>query len=331
MPLNNTQYDEIMRGYDAIRAANQYASAKKKKEIYERIPELKTIDDQITTLIFSYARTSLLGDSNNSKNFEEQLKLLKAKKLALLADANYSSKDLEPIYTCALCKDTGYIDNKKCACFVKAATDLLYNQSNIKNLSRNETFNKFCFDYYPKDFFDENLENKINAYDNAINAVNICKKFVADFDSFASNILLYGDPGVGKTFLTNCIANELIKTSHSVIYLTSIELFDLMSKYKFSNNEDDMKMDTITECDLLIIDDLGTELVNSFTDSSLFYVINDRLLQKKSTIISTNFDIDGLYNKYSERVFSRIMHSYTPIKLFTDDIRLKNPSRNVLK
>ena len=161
----------------------------------------------------------------------------------------------------------------------------------------------------------------------------MAKEFTVKFDEEFSNILLYGDTGTGKTFLTNCIARELLNSTHSVIYLTAIELFDKLSKKDF--NKDYGKTDTydefdaeyLTECDLLIIDDLGTEMCNSYTASKLFYIINERLLRKKSVIISTNLSLRDIMDTYSERVFSRITSAYRFIKLFGDDIRVLKVTR----
>ena len=156
--------------------------------------------------------------------------------------------------------------------------------------------------------------------------VATCRGFVEKFDTEHGNLLFTGPTGVGKTFLTNCIAKELIDKYCSVIYLSANDLFEVFSKNRFEyHTEEEMKgmYQYILECDLLIIDDLGTELNNSFTSSQLFYCINERLNSQKSTIISTNLNMNQVADIYSERVLSRISNSYNIIKLFDDDIRLK--------
>ena len=132
---------------------------------------------------------------------------------------------------------------------------------------------------------------------------------------------------MGKTFLSNCIAKELLNAAFSVIYLTAIQLFDIFSHYTFENGDDagaeDDTLSLILSCDLLIIDDLGTELSNSFTNSKLFYCLNERFMQKKSILISTNLTLDKINQVYSERIFSRLSSNFTLLKFYGEDIRIK--------
>ena len=155
-------------------------------------------------------------------------------------------------------------------------------------------------------------------------AVAECERFIADFGTTSQNLLFYGNTGVGKTFFTNCIAKELLEKSYSVIYFTAFQLFDILSKGVFEKDADAIAAhQNIFDCDLLIIDDLGTELSNAFTVSQLFLCVNERILREKSTIISTNLNLVELRDLYSERTFSRISNNYNIIKLFGDDIRIQ--------
>ena len=161
------------------------------------------------------------------------------------------------------------------------------------------------------------------------NAHAVAHEFVDTFRDEFRNLFLYGDTGIGKTFLSNCIAKELIDKSFSVIYLTSYELFDTLAKSKFEKDDTAEALAShIFDCDLLIIDDLGTELANSFTVSQLFLCLNERLLRRKSTIISTNLSLESVVDIYSERTFSRITSNYTMLKLTGDDIRIKKKLMN---
>ena len=161
-------------------------------------------------------------------------------------------------------------------------------------------------------------------------AVAVAKEFVDTFEEEFCNLFFYGDTGVGKTFLSNCIAKELMDRSYSVIYLSSFELFDTLAKSKFGKDDTaDQMNEHILDCDLLIIDDLGTELANSFTVSQLFLCLNERILRRKSTIISTNLSLESLVQIYSERTFSRITSNYTMLKLTGDDIRIKKKLMNL--
>lgn len=156
--------------------------------------------------------------------------------------------------------------------------------------------------------------------------VGKCKEFAAGFPQNGRNLLFTGSTGVGKTFLTNCIAKELIDRYLSVIYLTSQDLFELLSRYKFGRDfqeDSEEAFRHVLECEMLIIDDLGTEVNNTFVSSQLFYCINERILRQKGTIISTNLSVGALQDMYSDRVTSRIMSHYAVIPLYGGDIRMK--------
>ena len=221
------------------------------------------------------------------------------------------------------CRDTGYINGtQKCACFKKAAVDLLYRQSNVEELLKAENFSQFSLDYYSDSL--TSTGTPLTSREAAAAALEKSQAFVRNFGSSFENLFFYGDTGVGKTFLSHCIARELIEQSFCVIYFTAFDLFDLFARYTFSSSEEAKDAHAnIFDCDLLIIDDLGTELTNSFVSSQLFLCINERILRKKSTIISTNLPLDRFMETYSERTFSRISSNYTIIKLFGNDIRIQ--------
>ncbi len=157
--------------------------------------------------------------------------------------------------------------------------------------------------------------------------IDICLSFVKSFDKSYDNLLFYGNPGSGKTFLTNCITKELLDTGHSVIYFTSTELFDTLATYIFRNNdasEDILQIhEDIFSCDLLVIDDLGTEMTNDFVISQLFLIINERNVRKKSTIISTNLSIGSLSQDYEDRIISRIIGNYRLLNPQIGDLRFR--------
>ncbi len=327
MAINNAQYDAIFRSFEQKQVHNRDLLDKRRKTVYNLIPELEKIHNSISLLSVSQARKLLNGDDNALQELKNELKRLTDRKSELLVSAGFPADYLEPIYECEDCKDTGYIGNKKCHCFQKAIIDLLYTQSNLKNILKVENFNTFSFAYYSDNHIDPVTGRSSLA--NIKNAYCIAQEFVTSFADEFRNLFLYGDTGVGKTFLSNCIAKELIDRSFSVIYLTSFELFDTLAKSKFEKEKAAESMcEHIFDCDLLIIDDLGTELANSFTISQLFLCLNERLLRRKSTIISTNLSLESLVDIYSERTFSRITSNYTMLKLTGDDIRIKKKLMN---
>lgn len=322
MPLNNSQYDSLIRQYNARQFHNQHIHEKRVAEVYAKAPQLEEIDHKISSTSVSCAHRLFDGDDSALDALKSRLAELRTQKADILAHLGYPADYLEPVYTCKDCKDTGYIDNKRCHCFIQSAIDLVYTQSNIKDVLARENFSKFSYDYYSGEQI--NPATGLSALETAQKAVAECQSFIQNFDSSFENLFFYGETGVGKTFLSNCVAKELLDSGHSVIYFTSFQLFDIFEKNTFKKESDAMAANqNIYDCDLLIIDDLGTELSNAFTTSQLFLCLNERMLRRKSTIISTNLNMSELAATYSERTCSRIFSSYTMIKLFGDDIRLK--------
>ena len=325
MQLKNFQYNKILREYDKRQLENRHELEERVKHIYSILPELKEIDDQIVSNSIQSAKLSLMGDDQSLNSLADRNLDLSMRKIEILTENGYPSNYLMPTYHCKDCKDTGYIENEKCYCFKQAIVDLLYSQSNIKGIMEQENFSTFRYDFYTDSYIEETTN--LTPLANIKKVVSSCKEYIDTFDSTYSNLLLYGNAGVGKTFLANCIAKELLDRSHTVIYLTAFKLFDILEKNKFNKDQEkseaNEQFEYILDCDLLIIDDLGTELNNSFVTSQLYLCINERHLRKKSTIISTNLSWDNLNTNYSERIFSRLASNYRLLKIVGDDIRIK--------
>lgn len=322
MALNNLQYNLILRTYEQKQLHTHNLLDEHYQTVYEQIPEFKKVKQSISELSVRQARKLLEGDDNALQELKVQIKALSERAEKLLLEGGFPADYLEPVYECRDCKDTGYIGNQKCHCFRKAVVDLLYTQSNLKEILQKENFDTFSFKYYSGNHTDPKTGTSSLA--NIKKAHAAALEFTNSFGREFHNLFLYGDTGVGKTFLSHCIAKDLIDKSYSVIYLSSFELFDTLAKSKFEKDEAaDQMNEYIFDCDLLIIDDLGTEMANSFTVSQLFLCLNERLLHKKATIISTNLSLESLVEIYSERTFSRITSNYTILKLTGDDIRIK--------
>lgn len=325
MQLKNFQYNKILREYDKRQLENRHELEERVKHIYSILPELKEIDDQIVSNSIQSAKLSLMGDDQSLNSLADRNLDLSMRKIEILTENGYPSNYLMPTYHCKDCKDTGYIENEKCHCFKQAIVDLLYSQSNIKGIMEQENFSTFRYDFYTDSYIEETTN--LTPLANIKKVVSSCIEYIDTFDSTYSNLLLYGNAGVGKTFLANCIAKELLDRSHTVIYLTAFQLFDILEKNKFNKDQEKSEANEqfayILDCDLLIIDDLGTELNNSFITSQLYLCINERHLRKKSTIISTNLSWDNLNTNYSERIFSRLASNYRLLKIVGDDIRIK--------
>lgn len=240
--------------------------------------------------------------------------------MAALASIGKPADYLDDIFTCPYCKDSGYVDGKRCMCFSKKAIDLIYKDSNLKNITTDENFDTFSFSWYNNTDIDP--ATGLTPYNNMQKVLKVCHDFVDNFDTNFSNLLFIGQTGVGKTFLSNCIARALMDSCHSIIYLTAGEFFDSFKSDDFKEFGSS-KFDTsfFVECDLLIIDDLGTEKASDYNFSNLFNTINERLLRRKSIIISSNLEMPDIETRYSQRIFSRLVSAYSILRLFGDDIR----------
>ncbi len=329
MKLTNSQYEQLMSKYYERQLRTKHIAEERSAEIRKTIPEYARLENKIRNLSVDYA-TARLTHSTPADDLQAQIHHITAEKEELLIQNGYSPDYLKPVYYCPDCQDTGYIGNQKCHCFEKEIVNFLYSQSNLQEILSYENFSCFDLELYPDDYVEQATGQ--TPRDNMRKILQMAKDFVKYFDEEPGNLLLYGNTGVGKTFLTNCIAKELLDTSHTVVYLTSLQLFDILETYKFnrelSHAEKDATISYILDSDLLIIDDLGTELNNSFTSSQLYRCIDARLNNRRSTIISTNLSFDDLREQYSERIFSRLTSNYSLLKLTGDDIRLKLAIKN---
>ncbi len=303
-----------MRAYDERQLAHQRERNARLYEVREALPEYEALEREESALFLQKADCLLDGQSEDARRISEDIALIRAKKANLLSRAGYPADYLSMQYTCPLCKDTGYTDGVKCACFRQASVSLLYEQSGIRELLKQDNFDTLSYEYYEG----EDLTRFQNA-------VTTCKNFIRNFNSDYHNLFFYGTVGTGKSFLSGCVAKELIEKGNLVIYFSATRLFNELSRCAFqreNRGELNSFLDDLFECDLLIIDDLGTELTNSFVASQLFSCLNERHIRKKATVISTNLSLQELSDRYSERIFSRITSSYEICKLSGPDIRM---------
>ena len=321
MPLHNYQYDTIMREYSRRQAQNRRIQEQHQAQAYQQLPRLREIDEEVATLSARKVRALITGQETGLDDLKNDIALLSQERSALLLSEGYPQDYLEMHYTCPLCQDTGYVGSQKCTCFKKAEIELLYTQSNLKEILEKENFDHFSFDLYSDTI--TNDSTGLSARETARRAYDIAQTFVRNFDSSFENLFLYGDTGVGKTFLSHCIAHDLLESAHCVLYFSAFDLFDHLAGSAFSRKDDKPGEDLVFDCDLLIIDDLGTELTNSFVASQFFLCINERIMRKKSTIISTNLKLEDFSATYSERTFSRIASNYRMVKLIGKDIRIQ--------
>lgn len=319
MPLTNSQYDAIMRSYEEKQRAARYRLEKNTQEVYTKIPSYEELDRQVAAVSIEQGRRLLGGERSALDELKEKLRKLSEQKAFLLRENGFPGDFLMPSYECEKCRDTGYVDNQKCSCFRAAEIELIYEQSHIKNMLQTENFQFLSYDYYVGDELEKFTK-----------AVQICQNFVESFHKDYRNLFFYGTVGTGKSFLSCCVAKELMDKRNLVIYFSASQLFDTLSKSTFEKDSAEALSgisEDIYDCDLLIIDDLGTELTNSFVSSRLFSCLNNRHIRKKATIITTNLSLGELRDRYSDRIFSRITSNYTVCKLIGPDIRMRKKTK----
>ena len=313
MALTNAQYDSIMHEYEDRRSLHRQELEERLQSVYESVPGYRELDEETASASVDFGKRLLSGEKLDRSVLKRQLSELARQKQLLLTEAGYSPDFLDMGYTCPDCKDTGYIGNEKCHCFKQKIIETLYDRSGLRILTKSNNFKKMSTAFYKG----EDLERFIRARE-------VAEDFIKNFDSDYQNLFIYGTVGTGKSFLSICIADELLRKGHSVIYFSSQELFKLLAQNTFdSRNKQDLASlyNDLYNCELLIIDDLGTELFSSFVATELFSCINERDMRKKSTIINTNFSLEQLQHTYSERIFSRVTSNFRLLKLSGEDIR----------
>jgi len=323
--MQNFSLDNIEKIFEERRTNNRHILNERKAQIYKMIPEYEALDTPNSLISSIDINKIIAGNKEYANSIKSDLNQKSTRKLNLLKEHGFPADYLEPVYTCKDCNDTGYIGTDRCHCYKDELLRLMYKQSNLERVLKEENFDTFNIEYYPDNYIDSDSDN--TPRDIIRNTLKACHEYIDNFENIRGNLLIYGKSGVGKTFLTNCIAKEILDAGYSVIYLTSHELFDILETKVFHHEKmDDMIRSVVSmlyTCDLLIIDDLGTEMINSFTESQLFSCIQRRLLAQVGTIISTNFSFADIKNHYSERIFSRLIGNYTLIKIVGDDIRIQ--------
>ena len=190
MALTNSQYDQIMRGYEARQRRARKKFEEKKEQIYRQIPELQALDEALATNSIQQAKLQVLGKYEEANALKRETDEIPKKKMLLLQQHGYTKKDLEPEYECPDCKDQGYIGRKPCHCLKQAAIDLVYTQSNLKRILQTENFDHLDKSFYSKELVDK--ESGMTSYELAVRAISECHHFIANFEKEFQNLLFYG-------------------------------------------------------------------------------------------------------------------------------------------
>lgn len=328
--MNNSILNDLLKEYERIRLNNIHDLESRKKKIYLSNPRLQEIDDKVSTLSIDAAKSILKDNSKDCLNkLKKDLESLKKEKKEILKKLNLPLDYLQPKFNCKVCKDTGYVFENgttvMCNCLKQKIYNIEYNEKN-ENIIKNQCFENFNINLFSDKIDEKKYKSNISPRENIKDIKNVAINFIENFDDEnTKNLIFSGGTGLGKTFLSNCIINKLLEKGKTVMYQTSPVMLDDLISDMFSKPENSKGISkNLLTVDLLVIDDLGTENLNSLKFTELYKIINTRLLNKRTkTIISTNLDLKGLFQTYDERLASRFVGYYDIYRFYGDDIRLK--------
>lgn len=331
MPYSKRLYQKGLRILENRRAKSFYDLKNKRDFLYKKNKRAQEIESELTSTAVKIAKAVI-----NGKKVNKQLILLKEKNLALqkelgeiLKQNNLPNDYLKIKHRCKLCKDTGFIDGKMCECFKDILKKISYEELNKISPLSLCSFEDFSLDFYSNTPIGE---DNIVPKKRMANILTYCKNYAEKFKPNSQNILMQGGTGLGKTHLSLAIASVVIDKGYSVIYVSAPDILKKIENEKFyaEKNREADTMNYLMECDLLILDDLGTEFETKFTSATIYNILNSRLLTQKPTIISTNLSIEELQQSYSTRFVSRIIGSTERLEFLGRDIRqkLKNKKQN---
>jgi len=313
----------------SLRRSKALATADARRdELYARIPRLGQIDAQLARLGAQLGHVALSGGS-----IAQQMDEMSRASLALQQEQNDILKQLglprdylEPPYYCQTCQDTGYVDGKRCGCL-----SALLRAEACKSLPAPEHLEDYSFEAFSLEYYSDKAEGAVSPRRQMRDILNKCRSFAESFPCDGESLLFTGRTGLGKTHLSLAIANQVTRSGAAVAYTSAQDLVDRAERAKFGRDPsgaDGEFVQGALGCDLLVLDDLGSEFLSALASATLFHVINTRLLERRSTIISTNLSPDEMQSRYSERLISRILCAYSVLPFAGSDIRLQKALAN---
>lgn len=294
------------------------------QQVYDTLPRVQLIDKQLRKSMVLATQALFTQEAGAAEAMEavKQANLALQQERKKLIQDTFGPDFLDETPVCPHCNGLGYIGTRMCDCLHRLC--LLEQQKELSQLHCGQgDFRDFRLEYYPDRPF---AGSKISIRTIMEKTLADCHTYAVTFGQHKQNLLFSGDTGLGKTFLSACIAREVANKGYWVKYESAVHLFEKLEKAKFTGDEQAIReVEDMSRCDLLIIDDLGTEMGGTFATSALYTLMNDRILAERSTIISTNLTVDELEKKYSSQILSRLRGNYKRMAFVGDDIRiLKN-------
>ncbi len=321
MAYNRDNFVKIKKEYET-KKRNAIADAEQRTaNIHLQYPDIKEIDEKLRMTgvnIMQEAMKGREGLKERLQNLQNENTSLQEERKKLLSRHNLPLDITDVKYECTECNDTGYVGINMCKCFKAKLAKEAFETSGLGSLLKDQSFDTFDLSFY--------LDDRQN-YDKMKMYVEKCKLYAESFDNNSGNLVFLGATGLGKTHLSTSIAKKVIEKGFDVVYDSSPNIFNDFNKEQFKNETG--LTDKFFNCDLLILDDLGTEMHTAFTVSCLYNIINTRLNSGKSTIINTNLTLEELRNIYSDRITSRIFGYFEPLMFKGKDIRLQKLQRTL--
>ncbi len=327
MPYNKDILSRVRREYESKYRIAQDGADARRAELHMALPAVAEIDAELRRTGLSIMAAAMEAGDVDARIAEvrRQNAALRARRAVLLAAAGYPADYTEPRYACKICNDSGYVDLKMCACMRNRIIEETYAASGISELLRTQTFDTFDLGYYADD---------PNAHKRMSLILERVKRFAETFrPGEAESLVLFGGTGLGKTHLSSAVASTVIESGHDVCYVSAVSLMSDFEFNRFGNrsagsSEAGQDTDRYYDCDLLIIDDLGTEVTNQFTTSVLYDLINTRITRHRSTVISTNLSQEEFRRRYWDRITSRVLGEYTVLPFLGKDVRAQKLNRH---
>lgn len=326
MGYSNSVYKAASDILHERRLNAEKAAERRKEEVYERFPRVKELEKQISMSGIKTARAVLAGGDVKVEveKLRDQDLAMQAEVKRILTDNGYPANYFEPKYFCKKCEDKGYYDingkTVRCSCMKSALVTCACAELNRYAPLSLSTFESFDLEYYDKSI---NPKVKTSPYEHMSKVFRLCQNYADNFSKNSESILMSGETGLGKTHLSLAIANEVIKKGYGVVYASAPPIISKLEKEYFSSDKDDSLFSMLADCDLLIIDDLGTEFYSQFAVSQFYNLFNSRMLSNKPIIINTNLTITELKEKYTDRFVSRICGNARQLDFLGRDIRIR--------
>lgn len=299
---------------------------RRKAEIYKKLPRTKELEKEISRCGIQAARAVISGGeiTEEMKNLRDSNLAMQSELTEILSSNGYDKNVFEPSYSCKKCNDTGYYEENGrtlvCNCLKQTLVSCACEELNRTAPLSLSTFKSFSLDYYEKE---KDLKTGISPFNHMSKILRYCQNYAENFTKNSESILMKGATGLGKTHLSLAIANKVITKGFGVIYVSAPSLMQKLEKQYFSNNDENSALDMLVECDLLIVDDLGTEFKSQLSVSLMYNIFNSRMLANKPVIINTNLNLRELEKFYTERFVSRIIGNAQKLDFLGSDIRVR--------